>query len=107
MLELTDENFEEEIEKENQVAFVDFWMPGCGPCLVMEPAIEEIAEEFKNKIKVGKLNIFGNPETAKKYKIMGVPTFIIFKEGKPAERATGVRPKEILINKINSLVQKK
>lgn len=104
MLELTDQNFEEEVVKSNQPVLVDFWMPGCGPCLVMGPIIGEIAKEFEGKAKVGKLNVVENPEAARNYQIMGVPTLIIFKDGKPAERATGLRPKQILIDKLNSLL---
>lgn len=104
MLELNDENFEREVLKNEQLVLVDFWRPGCGACLAMFPVIEQMAEEFKGGAKIGKLNIAENPETAKVYKIPGVPTFIIFKGGKPIEKAVGLRPKQILIDKLNSLI---
>jgi len=66
MLELNDENFEEEVLKNQQIVLVDFWRPGCRACLVMDPIIDEIDKEINNKAKIGKLNIFENPETAKK-----------------------------------------
>lgn len=104
MLELNDENFEREVLKNEQPVLVDFWRPGCNACLIMIPVIEEIAKEFKGRVKIGKLNIFENSEIAKTYKIPGVPALIIFKDGKPIERAVGLRPKQILINKLNSLI---
>ena len=83
---------------------VDFWRPGCGACLAIVPVIEEVAKEFKGRVKVGKLNIFENPETAKVYKIPAVPTLIIFKDGEARERATGLRSKQVLSDKLNSLL---
>ena len=104
MLELNDENFEREVLKNEQPVLVDFWRPGCNACLIMIPVIEEMAEAFKGRAKVGKFNVAENPETAKVYKIPGVPTLIIFKDGKPIEKAVGLRPKQILIDKLNSLI---
>lgn len=104
MIELTDQNFEEEVIKSKDPVLVDFWSPTCPPCLLLGPIIEEIAKEFEDKAKVGKLNVFENPETAGKYKIVGIPTIIIFKDGKTVERATGLRPKEIIIDKLNSFI---
>lgn len=104
MMELDDQNFEEEILKSEKLVLVSFWRPGCGPCLTMEPIIEEVAKEFNNRVEVGKLNIIENPETAKVYGIPATPTLIIFKDGKPIEKAVGLRPKQILIDKLNSLL---
>ncbi len=104
MLELTDENFIQEVLENNKVVLVDFWMPGCPPCEQIAPVIGEIAREFEDKAKVGKLNVRQNPKTTQKYEIRGVPTLIIFKDGEPKERATGPRPKKVLIEKINSLI---
>jgi thioredoxin 1 len=104
MIELNDQNFEEEVLKKEKLVLVSFWRPGCGPCLTMEPIIEEIAKEFNNRIEVGELNIAENPETTKAYRIPATPTLIIFKDGKPIEKAVGLRPKQILIDKLNSLI---
>ena len=104
MLELNNENFEEEVLKSEKLALVDFWQPGCGACLIIAPIIEELAKEFEDRVKVGKLNVTENPETAKAYKIPAVPTFIIFKGGKPIEKAVGLRPKQVLADKLNSLI---
>lgn len=103
-MELTDQNFEEEVIKNEKPVLVDFWSPTCPPCLVLGPIIEEIAREFEGKVKVGKLNVLENTETAKKYEIVGIPTIIIFKDGELKERATGLRPKEVIANKLNLLV---
>ena len=104
MLELTDENFEQEVTKSKQLVLVDFWSLTCPPCLILGPIIEEIAKEFKDKAKVGKLNVFENQKTAGKYQIVGIPTIIIFKNGEMKERATGLRPKQVIADKLNSLL---
>ncbi len=103
-LTLTDQNFETEVIKSNQLVLVDFWSPTCPPCLILGPIIEEIAKDFEGRVKVGKLNVFESQETARNYQIMSVPTLIIFKDGKPIERATGLRPKQVLVDKLNSLL---
>ena len=105
MLEFNDENIEQEVIKSEQLVLIDFWMPGCGPCLMMTPIIEEISREFEGKVKVGKLNVLENPETHKIYRAPGVPYLIIFKNGEPIEKAVGLRPKQILIDKLNSLLE--
>jgi len=103
-LTLTDQNFEQEVIKSNQPVLVDFWSPTCPPCLILGPIIEEIAKEFEGKARVGKLNVFENPETAGKYQIVGIPTVIIFKDGEIKEKATGLRPKEVIVDKLNSFI---
>ena len=102
-MEFNDENFEDEVLKSEQIVLVDFWMPGCRPCMAMEPIIEQVAKEVEGKAKVGKFNILANPEIPRKYKVPGVPCLIIFKNGEPIERAVGLRGKQILVDKINSL----
>ena len=101
---LTDQNFEQEVIKSDQLVLVDFWSPTCPPCLILGPIIEEIARDFEGKVKVGKLNVMENSETAGKYQIVGIPTIIIFRDGEVKERATGVRPKQVIVDKINSLL---
>ena len=101
---LTDQNFEQEVLKNEKPVLVDFWSPTCPPCVILGPIIEQIAEEFQGRAKVGKLNVMENPETAQHYKIVGIPTIIIFKDGEVVERATGLRPKQVLSDKLNSLL---
>jgi len=104
MIELNDQNFEDEVIKSEKPVLVDFWSPTCSPCKRLEPIIEKIAKDFEGKAKVGKLNVMENPKTAEKYKIIGIPTIIIFKNGEPIERTTGVRPKKIIADKLNSII---
>lgn len=103
-LEFTDENFETEVIRSDKPVLVDFWSPNCAPCLVIAPIIEAIAKEFEGKAKVGRLNTMENPRTAREYKIAGIPTIIMFKDGKARERATGLRPKNIIVDRLNSLL---
>ena len=104
MNELNDQSFKDEVIKSEKPVLVDFWSPTCPPCIMLGPIIEEIAKDFEGKVKVGKLNVMENPETAGKYKIVGIPTIIIFKNGEPIERATGLRSKEAIADKLNSII---
>ena len=104
---LTDQNFEEEVIKSNPLpVLVDFWAPWCGPCKILGPIIEELAEEFKEKIKVGKLNVDENSETAGEYEILGIPSLKFFKNGEVVDEITGVQPKEILSKKIKEIINR-
>ncbi|MBT6691750.1 thioredoxin [Candidatus Parcubacteria bacterium] len=102
-VELTDKNFNEEIKEFKGVALVDFWAPWCGPCKMQGPIIEEVSEEFKGKdnIKISKLNVDENQQTASEFQVMSIPTLKIFKDGKAIEDMVGLQSKESLIEKIN------
>lgn len=89
--EFTDANFSEE-SKEGLV-LVDFWAPWCGPCRMVGPVIEELAGEYEGKIKVGKLNVDDHQQTAMQYRVMSIPTVILFKDGQPVETMVGAMPK--------------
>jgi thioredoxin 1 len=104
-IEFTDQNFEKEVEKSKLPVLVDFWAAWCGPCQMMGPIIEELAKKFKGKIKIGKLNVDENPETAKKYEVLGIPSLKFFKNGEVIDEITGLQPKEIIIEKINSIIE--
>jgi len=95
-MEFTDQNFETEVLKSEKPVLVDFWAAWCGPCQIMGPIVEELAEEVKEKFKVGKLNVDENRETAGKYGVMSIPTLIIFKGGKDVKQLVGVQSKETL-----------
>ncbi|WWO97404.1 MAG: thioredoxin TrxA [Candidatus Dasytiphilus stammeri] len=86
---LTDDNFEEYILKVDLVTLVDFWTEWCGPCKVLAPILDEIAEEYLGELKVAKLNVDNNPNTAKKYGIRGIPTLLVFKNGKVVASKVG------------------
>ena len=82
ILDLSDSTFDSEVKKAGGLALVDFWAPWCGPCLIVAPILEKIAEEMSDKIKVCKLNVDDNQKTASDFGVMSIPTMIIFKDGK-------------------------
>jgi len=101
---VTDGTFEAEVLKSSKPTLVDFWAPWCGPCLQMGPIVEELAEEYKKKIKVTKLNVDENPGTAANYGIRGIPTILVFKKGKLEETVVGLVPKERLEDSIKKVL---
>jgi len=100
VLKLTDENFENEVLNSDKPCIVDFYADWCGPCKMMSPIIEEIAEELGDKVKVGKVNSDENMELAQKYGIMSIPTIMIIKNGEVTKTFVGVTAKEEIINEI-------
>jgi len=93
---ITKNNFEEEVLRSEIPVLVDFWASWCGPCMMMAPEVEKLAEEKAGIIKVGKVNVDDEPELAAKFGIMSIPTIIVFKNGEKANTAVGYRPKEDL-----------
>ncbi len=91
--EFTDANFGEKVEKSSTLTIVDFWAEWCAPCRMLAPIVEQLAEENKGSVKVGKLNVDENPKTATKYGIRGIPTLLFIKDGKVQEQVVGVRSK--------------
>ena len=96
-LKLSSENFEKEVLNSEKPVLVDFYADWCGPCNAMAPIVEELATELNEKAKVGKINVDENSDIAVEYKVMSIPTFIIFKNGKEEKRFVGVRDKEELL----------
>jgi len=96
-LKLSSENFEKEVIQSEKPVLVDFYADWCGPCKMMAPTIEKVAEELGEKAKVGKINVDENQDLAMEYNIMSIPTVIIFKDGKEFKRMVGVRDKEELM----------
>ena len=104
MLEITRENFEEEVLKSVLPVLVDFWAPWCMPCKIIAPAVEKLAEEMKGKVKVSKSNVDENPDVATEFSIMNIPTLVLFKDGKEVSRIMGVNSKEAIEVKIKSAI---
>jgi len=92
---LTDANFEQTINQAMPV-LVDFWAPWCGPCRMVAPSVEKLAQEYAGRAVVGKLNVDENQTTAQRYRVMSIPTLIIFKNGQPVEQMVGAQPYPVL-----------
>ena len=92
-LKITRENFENEVMKSNIPVLIDFWAPWCGPCQMMGPIIEQLAEEYEGKAKVGKVNVDEEGELSQAFGVMSIPTIVLVKDGKVVKQAVGARPK--------------
>lgn len=97
---VTDETFNQTVLKSDQPILVDFWAVWCGPCRMVAPVVDEIAREHEGQLKVMKLDVDENQNTAMAYGVMSIPTLILFKNGQPVERIVGFRPKADMEKKI-------
>lgn len=91
---ITDSNFKQEVLQSALPVIIDFWAPWCAPCRIVSPTIEQLAKDYEGKIKVGKLNVDENTQTAGEYGIMSIPTILMFKNGKPVKTLIGALGKE-------------
>ncbi len=96
-LELTDQNFDQEVLKSDQPVLVDFWATWCAPCRMMAPTVESIAVEYAGRAKVGKLNVDENLGVTARYNIRGIPALILFKQGEVAEQFIGATSKDTIV----------
>jgi len=104
VLEVTDQNFEEEILNSELPALVDFWAEWCGPCRMVGPIVGELAEAYKGRVKIAKMNVDSSRETPGKYGIRSIPTLILFKKGEVAQTIVGAHPKSHIEEEIKKLL---
>jgi len=102
IVELTDDNFDNEVLKSSVPVLVDFWASWCGPCKAIAPLIDEVAAEYQGKIKVGKVNVDDNPTAPSNFGVRGIPTLILFKNGDVVDQVVGAVPK----NQLKTLIDK-
>jgi thioredoxin 1 len=99
---LTDATFDENVKGSDVPVLVDFWAEWCGPCKMITPVLEEIAEEQAGKVRIAKLNIDDNLDVTRRFEVMSIPTLILFKDGEPAARLIGAKPKAALLEEISA-----
>ena len=101
-IEITDDTFTDEVVNSDTPVLVDFWAEWCGPCKMIAPIVEELAEEFDGKIKFTKLDVDSNPQSAMNFGIRGIPTLLIFDDGKPVDQVVGAVPKSVLKKRLEA-----
>ena len=99
---LTDATFDENVKGSDVPVLVDFWAEWCGPCKMITPVLEEIADEQAGKVRIAKLNIDDNLDVTRRFDVMSIPTLILFKDGEPAARLIGAKPKAALLEEISA-----
>ena len=101
---ITDTNFDTEVIKSEMPVLIDFWAVWCGPCKAIAPIVEDLAKEYDGKLKVGKLDVDNNQESAIKYGVRSIPTLLLFKDGKVADVIVGAVPKTHIVQKLNAVL---
>ncbi len=103
-IEITDQNFDEIVLKSEKLVIVDFWAEWCGPCRMVGPIVEEIGNDFADKVIVGKLDVDSNPGVTAKFGIRNIPTVLFFKNGEIVDKQIGAVPKSNLVNKLEPIL---
>ena len=100
IVNVSDQSFKGEVEGQGTV-LVDFWAPWCGPCKMIAPVLEELSSEIGDQLKIAKVNVDDNPESASRFGVMSIPTLIVFKNGEPVDKIIGFQSKDALKNVVN------
>ncbi len=103
-IEVSDASFSTEVLSSNTPVLVDFWATWCGPCKMVAPVLEEIASERAGQLTVAKLDVDANPETARDFQVVSIPTMILFKDGQPVKRIVGAKGKAALLRELSDAV---
>ena len=104
-VEVNDSNFEQIVLQAKTPVLVDFWAEWCGPCRMVAPVVEELAEEYSDRVSFAKLDVDQNPRTASQYGVMSIPTLLIFKNGAPVSNIVGFRPKADLKRSLDAAIE--
>ena len=104
LVQVTDQNFETTVAAVEGLVLVDFWATWCAPCKMLKPVIDELAAEYAGRVTIAELDVDANPITASKFAVLSIPSLILFRAGKPAERIVGYKPKAFLKQRIDAVL---
>lgn len=107
IIEINEQTFENEVSKSKQPVVVDFWAAWCGPCRSLAPIMEQVAEEYSGKVKFGKVNVDQNQALTARFGIKGIPTLLFFKDGQVVDQEVGFIPRNVVVEKIGTLLNNK